>query len=112
MARDGHNLHHHSHDGAVASLSLSLSFIQERGQNLFFLPSTAHSVFEATISLPLRRRPEPLQVVRWTDGWAMSFLMMSYGDGLRTTGASAMARQRLREGKVIDGHLAPLAAGR
>ena len=42
--------------------------------------------------------PEPLQVVlRWTDGRTMSFLMMSYGDGLNTTGA------------VIDGHLAPPA---
>ena len=52
MARDGHNLHHihHSDCGPRSlphSLSLSLSLIQGRGQNLFF----PHSVFEATISL-------------------------------------------------------------
>ena len=58
-----------------------------------------------------------------TDGWAMSFLMMSYGDGLRTTGRkehpsaavadAAVVGPSVGEGKVIDGHLAPpLAAGR
>ena len=102
MARDGHNLHHHS-DGEQPcslphslSLSLSLSFIRGRGQNLFFVP---HRVFGATISLC---RKEPL-LSRWSLlRWTMSFLMMSYGDGLHTTGASASRNCD----RCLDGHLA------
>ena len=51
-----------------------------------------------------------LQMVGRTDGWAMSFLMMSYGDGLRTTDRKEHPRAAMPwsvgEGKVIDGHLA------